>query len=200
MRLFARCAFSLIQNASQLQREGEREKQSERASPFSHHLTPSLPTGLGTCTDCDLGYYSSAVGSTGGCTYCPKGKYANEPGSATCKDCPAGRYGDMPTETRGPSGSECAGLCAEGHYGDQPGATSRQCAGPCAKGSYSRPGAIACKLCPEGRYGDVSGSGIVGFSTPVCTGQCWGAAEGSTCCPRYVFVFAVVGCVASETR
>ena len=116
--------------------------------------------------------------------YCPKGKFANETGSASCTKCPAGRYGDRSTETRGQVGSECAGLCAEGHYGDRPGATSRQCAGPCPMGSYSRPGATECKLCPEGRYGDVVGSGVVGFQTMVCSGDCYGAPPGSTCCPK----------------
>ena len=138
----------------------------------------------GGCIDCDPGYYSSLVGSSGGCTYCPKGKFANESGSATCTYCPMGRYGDRSTETRGQVGDECAGLCAEGHYGDEAGATSRQCAGPCPIGSYSRPGALECKLCPEGRYGDVAGSGIVGYTTPVCTGECWGAPRGSVCCPE----------------
>ena len=136
--------------------------------------------GLATCTDCEPGYYSSLVGSLGGCTYCPKGKYSNKSGSATCTDCEAGRYGDKTTQ--GDESIAC-NLCAEGHYGDKPGATSRQCTGPCPMGSYTRPGAIACKLCPEGRYGNVVGSGVVGFTTPVCSGECYGAPPGSTCCP-----------------
>ena len=136
--------------------------------------------GLAACTDCEPGYYSSAIGSTSGCQFCPKGKYANKSGSSTCADCPAGRYGDKSTQV---NESIACDLCAEGHYGDQPGATSRQCSGPCPVGSYSRPGALACKLCPEGRYGNVAGSGIVGYTTPVCSGECYGAAVGSTCCP-----------------
>ena len=116
--------------------------------------------------------------------YCPQGKYANETGSPVCNDCPAGRYGSRPTETRHPR-EGCAGLCAAGHYGE-PGASSSTCAGACPKGSYSRPGAISCRLCPEGRYGNVAGNGVVGFTTPVCTGECWGAAVGSVCCDRLV--------------
>ena len=142
-----------------------------------------LSTGLAACTDCDPGYYSSAVGSTFACRRCDKGKHANTSGSVACEVCPAGRYGNDIAETR----AECAGLCAEGHYGDEPGATSRQCAGPCPMGSYSRPGASECRLCPEGRYGNVVGSGIVGYTTPVCSGPCnfatYYAPQGSTCCP-----------------
>ena len=140
---------------------------------------PNLATGLAACTDCEPGYYSWATGSTFACRHCSKGKHANKSGSVACDDCPAGRYGNSIAETR----AECAGLCAEGHYGDKPAATSRQCSGPCAMGNYSRPGATKCKICPEGRYGSVVGSGVVGFTTPVCTGVCYGAAPGSTCCP-----------------
>ena len=127
------------------------------------------------------------MGSSGGCQFCPKGKYASS-GSAACEACAPGRYGDKSTQIEE---SAACNLCAEGHYGDQPGATSRQCSGPCPKGSYSRPGALACELCPEGRYGDVVGSGVVGFTTPVCTGACkyadYSAPRGSTCCPKLVF-------------
>ena len=132
-------------------------------------LPPSPPPGLATCTDCDPGFYSTQIGSTSACTYCPTGKYTDGSGSTTCKDCPAGRYGNTIAEIRAEPGNECAG--------------------PCPVGSYSRPGALECKLCPEGRYGDVAGSGVVGFTALVCTGACRGADPGSTCCPRWVFFF-----------
>ena len=150
------------------------------------HLIASLfqisTGGLATCTDCEPGYYSSLVGSSGGCIYCPKGKYANKSGSATCTDCEAGRYGDKATQT---NESIACNLCAEGYYGNQPGATSRQCSGPCAKGEYSRPGSTACTLCPEGRYNDVAGTGVVRYTDFVCI-MCdyadYTAPRGSKCC------------------
>ena len=114
--------------------------------------------GAGLCTDCEPGYYSSKMASSSSCTHCPAGKYAGDSGSVTCKDCPPGRYGNRLAETRNEAGNECAGFCAEGHYGDVPGSSSPVCSGPCPKGSYSGPGAAQCSLCPAGRYGNVLSS------------------------------------------
>ncbi|MCP4465185.1 MAG: hypothetical protein GY813_00355, partial [Halieaceae bacterium] len=55
-----------------------------RAMLYSHLFThslyccaslPTVSTVLALCRDCSPGYYSSIVGSTSGCTYCPIGKY-----------------------------------------------------------------------------------------------------------------------------
>ena len=145
-------------------------------------FSPTVSTMLALCRDCDPGYYSPIVGSTSGCTYCPKGKYTNGSGSASCTDCPAGRYNDKPAQN---NFSIACPRCPMGHYGDKPGALSRQCSGPCPKGSYSRPGATECITCPEGRYNDVAGYGVLDFKTYVCKfcGN-YEAPRGSTCCPQ----------------
>ena len=154
---------------------------------FTHSLYccasfPTVSTVLALCTDCSPGYYSSIVGSTSGCTYCPIGKYTNGSGSASCEDCPAGRYNDKSAQN---NKTIACKLCPEGRYGDKPGAYS--CTLPCPKGSYSRPGATECILCPPGRYNDVAGYGVLDFKTFVCK-MCnigsYEAPRGSTCCQR----------------
>ena len=144
---------------------------------------PTISTGLAVCTDCEPGYYSPLVGSTGQCKFCWEGKYADTAGSTACTECPAGRYGDKHTQT---NKTVACKLCPEGKYGDKPGAySSRQCSGICPKGWYSRPGATECISCPEGRYNDVAGYGVLDFKTYVCKfcGN-YEAPRGSTCCPQ----------------
>ncbi|GMH48343.1 hypothetical protein TrRE_jg8423 [Triparma retinervis] len=102
--------------------------------------------GVTTCTDCDVGSYSSA-GATS-CEKCVAGKASVTPAAtnaAVCGDCPSGTYANIAI-----GATRCVG-CAAGSYSNAGATSCEQCEAGKASGNFSASGAAACTECPFGK-------------------------------------------------
>ena len=102
-----------------------------------------------SCSDCPMGQYSTAAGSTS-CYSCPVGQFSTVTGSInadSCSSCPAGKW----SSTLG--ASSCTD-CLAGTYSTTVGAMSVTSCLPCPAGTYSTAvGAMnvnSCLSCPTG--------------------------------------------------
>ena len=115
------------------------------------------------CIPCDLGSFSSAVGSTG-CTLCPSGTYADVLGATACAACPLNHF-----TTEGAMDSGCCSPCAPG---------TGSCV-DCVEGQYQSHAAMdQCIACPPGTFSNTTNQSTC---TP-CAPQTFQPLEGMAGC------------------
>jgi hypothetical protein len=103
---------------------------------------------------CPSGYSQNVSGNDVMCAACPKGTYANLPGSSRCLLCPAGTYSSSVAMT---SALTCS-LCPAGSFSNVTGANDVSMCKSCLPGTNStKSGSAECGACPYGTYSEMFG-------------------------------------------
>lgn len=139
-------------------------------TPGVRNCSLCIPGYNGTtdCTPCNVGYYTSQMGSLA-CTPCANGTFQSYTASSTCLNCTAGDYGPEPAAT------QCF-PCQPGKFSAH--GASSACYS-CFRGKFqSNQGSSACLNCTVGHYNPDTGRTLC----PSCLPRTYQPSTGASFC------------------